>query len=168
MGPGGVEDPLNAMLAVSPLPGDGLPGPRVLGFLGCACVVRRTAFISAGGYDELLGVRGEEEMLAMDLAAAGWTAAFVDTVVARQFPSPSRNVAARQAVQRRNPVLVAWMRRPLSRAPAATADIVRRAPADPVARRALAGLLPRLLPGLLPRLPRALAARRRLPAATEA
>ncbi len=160
VGPRGVEDPLNAILAASPLPSDGLPGPRVLGFLGCACVVRRTAFVSAGGYSELLGVGGEEEMLAMDLAAAGWAAAFVDTVIARHFPSPSRNVAARQAVQRRNPVLIAWMRRPLGRALAATADMVRRAPADPVARRALAGLLPRL--------PRAVAGRRRLPAATEA
>jgi glycosyltransferase involved in cell wall biosynthesis len=160
VGPDGIDDPLNAALAASPLPGDGLPGPRVLGFLGCACVTRRTAFGSAGGYCALLGVGGEEELLAMDLAAAGWAAAYVDKVVARHFPSTSRNVAARRAVQQRNPALIAWMRRPPGRALAVTAAMASRAAADPVARRALAGLLRRL--------PRAIAARRRLPAATEA
>jgi glycosyltransferase involved in cell wall biosynthesis len=160
VGEGGKDDPLNAMLAASPLPRDGLPGPRVLGFLGCAAVARRAAYLRAGGYSRLLGVGGEEALLAMDLAAAGWAVAYADAVVARHFPSPARDVTARQANEERNRVLVGWLRRPAGRALAATAALAMRAPRDPVARRALARLLPVL--------PRALPARRRLPAAVEA
>jgi GT2 family glycosyltransferase len=60
VGRAGTDDPLNPVLAASPLPAAGLPGPRVLGFLGCAVVVRRRAFLRAGGYRPLLGLGGEE------------------------------------------------------------------------------------------------------------
>jgi glycosyltransferase involved in cell wall biosynthesis len=160
IGEGGSDDPLNAVLAASPLPRNGLPGPRVLGFLGCAAVARRAAYLRAGGYSRLLGVGGEEELLAIDLAAAGWAVAYTDAVVARHFPSPARDVAARRAREERNRVIVGWLRRPAGRALAGTAALAARARRDPVARRALAGLLPVL--------PRALPARRRLPADVEA
>jgi GT2 family glycosyltransferase len=160
VGPAGAEDPLNAILAASPLRRGDLPGPRVLGFLGCAAVVRRTAFLQAGGYSELLGVGGEEELLALDLAAAGWASAYLDKLTARHFPSPSRDAAKRQATQQRNQVLVAWLRRPLRRALVSTALLADQARTDPVARRALASLLRTL--------PAALAGRRRLPAGIEA
>ncbi|MBV9855885.1 MAG: glycosyltransferase family 2 protein [Streptosporangiaceae bacterium] len=155
VGSAGTDDPLNAVLAASPLPRDGLPGPRVLGFLGCAAVARRAAFLTAGGYSELMGVGGEEELFAMDLATAGWAAAYVSDVVARHWPSPARDVAARRGAEERNRVLIAWLRRPARDALAGTAALAGRAPRDPIARRALAGLLARL--------PRALAARRPLP-----
>ncbi|HVT68311.1 MAG TPA: glycosyltransferase, partial [Trebonia sp.] len=91
------EDPLNVVLAASPVgpvgPA-GLPGPVILGFLGCAIVARREAFLAVGGYSPLLGIGGEEQLLALDLAAAGWAAVYADTVTARHFPSPSRNPAA--------------------------------------------------------------------------
>jgi len=32
-------DAVNAVMAASPLPSEGLPGPRVMGFLGCGAVV---------------------------------------------------------------------------------------------------------------------------------
>jgi GT2 family glycosyltransferase len=149
------EDPLNAVLAASPLPGDGLPGPRVLGFLGCAVVARGNAFLQAGGYNELLGVGGEEELLALDLATRGWAAVYANAVVARHFPSASRDVTGRRATQQRNRVLVAWLRRPVRYALAETAELAAHARRDPVSRRALAGLLLRL--------PSALAGRRPLP-----
>jgi hypothetical protein len=76
-------------------------------------------------------------------------------VVARHFPSASRNTTERRAVQQRNRVLVAWLRRPVRRALAETAALAARARRDPVSRRALASLLLRL--------PSALAARRPLP-----
>jgi hypothetical protein len=60
VGPDGAEDPLNELLAESLLPRNGLPGPRVLGFLGCVVVTRREAFLRAGGYRGLLGIGGEE------------------------------------------------------------------------------------------------------------
>jgi glycosyltransferase involved in cell wall biosynthesis len=160
VGEGRADDPLNAVLAASPLPGDGLPGPRVYGFLGCAAVARRSAYLRAGGYSSLVGVGGEEELLAMDLAAAGWALAYVDQVIARHFPSPHRDLMARRATEERNRVLIAWLRRPAGRALVGTAGLAARAWRDPAARRALA-----TLPGLLPR---ALAARRRLPAPVEA
>ena len=155
VGENAAEDPLNAILAASPLPDDGLPGPRVLGFLGCAAVARRDAFLQAGGYNGLLGIGGEEELLALDLAARGWAAVYVDSVVARHFPSASRNPAGRRATEQRNRVLVAWLRRPVRRALAGTAALAARACRDPVSRRALASLLLRL--------PSALAGRRSLP-----
>src|ERR1700744_2345008 len=65
-------DPINEVLATSPLSRDGLPGPRLLGFLGCAAVVRRDSYLAAGGYSRLLRIGGEEELLAYDLAALGW------------------------------------------------------------------------------------------------
>jgi glycosyltransferase involved in cell wall biosynthesis len=154
------DDPLNAVLAASPLPRHGLPGPRVLGFLGCAAVARRTAYLRVGGYSSLLGVGGEEQLLAMDLAAAGWAIAYVDAIVARHFPSQVRDVAARRVIEERNRILVGWLRRPLGHALAGTVLLAARARRDPVARRALAGLLPLL--------PRILAARRPLPPSVEA
>jgi GT2 family glycosyltransferase len=160
------EDPLNAVLAASPVrlpgppPAGDPPGPQVLGFLGCAVVARREAFLRAGGYSPLLGIGGEEELLALDLAAAGWPAVYADTVVARHFPSASRNVAGRRAAQLRNRVLVAWLRRPAGRALRDTLTLTRLGRRDAIARRALAGLLLRL--------PFALATRRPLPRAVAA
>ncbi len=157
------DDPINAVLAASPLRGPGpgeLPGPLVLGFLGCAVVARRAAFLQAGGYPPVLGIGGEEELLALSLAAAGWPAVYADTVVARHFPSASRDAAARRAAELRNRVLIAWLRRPLARALSGTLALGAAAGHDPAARRALAGLLLRL--------PRALPARRPLPRAVAA
>ena len=41
-----------------------LPGPSVLGFLACGTIVRREAYLQAGGFDPLLFFFGEEELLA--------------------------------------------------------------------------------------------------------
>jgi GT2 family glycosyltransferase len=160
VGAAAADDPVNEALAASPLPADGLPGPRVLGFLGCAVVARRDAFLRAGGYRPMLGIGGEEELLALDLAAAGWAAVYDATVTARHFPSPARDVAGRRAAQERNRVLITWLRRPLPLALRGTAALVARARHDDAARRALAGLAIRL--------PSALAGRRPLPPAVAA
>jgi glycosyltransferase involved in cell wall biosynthesis len=160
VGEDGREDPLNAVLAASPLPRAGLPGPRVLGFLGCAAVARRSAYLAVGGFHGLFGTGGEEELLALDLAAAGWALAYVDGMTARHFPSANRDAAARRATEQRNRALIAWLRRPAGHALAATAALAARARGDQDARRALATLLVTL--------PRALPRRRRLPPAVEA
>ncbi len=160
VGPAAAPDPLNAELAASPLPGPALPGPRILGFLACACVVRRSAFLAVGGFSALLLIGGEEELLAVDLAAAGWAACYVADVVARHFPSAVRDTAGRNQLLARNKVLVAWLRRPAGVALASTGALVRAARRDAAAGRALAALLPAL--------PRVLAGRRVLPAPVEA
>ena len=146
-----------AVLGVSP----GAPGPDVLSFPACAAVVRRDAFLSVGGFSELLFFGGEESLLALDLAAAGWQLTYADDVVAWHDPAgPETPSPQRWALQTRNDVLVDWLRRPLPTALGSTGLLARRAIGDPAARRALAGLLRRL--------PAALRERRPVPAEVDA
>jgi GT2 family glycosyltransferase len=107
-------DPVCALMARSPLPrAADMPGPSVLGFVACGAVVRRAPFLRAGGFDARYGIGGEEELLAVDLARAGWGLAYVDEVVAHHHPSPLRNRAARSRRQVRNALWTAWLRRSL-------------------------------------------------------
>ena len=158
--PSGRPDPVNAVMAASPLARDGLPGPRVLGFLACGAVARRDAFLDAGGFSPLLFIGGEEELLAYDLAARGWDAAYVPDVVARHHPSATRDAAGRRTFEARNHALIAWLRRPAGIALTITADLVRRVPREPTAARALSALLRST--------PHVISARRPLPPHVEA
>jgi GT2 family glycosyltransferase len=160
VGPLDTPDPLNAMLAASPLSRDGLPGPRVLGFLGCAAVTRREAYLASGGYFWLLFIGGEEELLAYDLTARRWPIVYCADIVVHHWPSPIRDASRRRRQELCNRVLVAWLRRPLPCAARATARLARAAARDRLARRALAETALRL--------PVALLRRRPLPAHVEA
>jgi GT2 family glycosyltransferase len=160
VGPEDAPDPINELMAASPLPQGCLPGPRVLGFLGCAAVARRQAYLAAGGYSRLLFIGGEEELLAYDLAAKGWPVSYRVDVVAHHWPSPVRDARRRRVQEIRNRLLVAWLRRPLPRAAGDTIRLAAAAGRDPVAGRALAEAALRL--------PAALVLRRRLPAQVEA
>jgi GT2 family glycosyltransferase len=160
VGPQGAPDPINALMAASPLPQGSLPGPRALGFLGCAAVARRRAYLAAGGYSRLLFIGGEEELLAYDLAAKGWAISYRDDVIVHHWPSPARDARRRRTQEIRNRVLVAWLRRPLLRAIGDSVRLARAAGRDPVASRALAETVGKL--------PVALLLRRRLPARVEA
>jgi GT2 family glycosyltransferase len=108
-------EPVSELMARSPLGRpDGLPGPAVLGFLACSAVVRRDAFLDAGGFSRALHFGGEEELLALDLAAAGWGLAYVPELVVHHHPSAAgRDPAARRRREVRNRLLTAWLRRPL-------------------------------------------------------
>ncbi|MFF0854085.1 glycosyltransferase family 2 protein [Streptomyces sp. NPDC003280] len=145
VGERGAEDPLNAVLAASPLPREpDLPGRPVLGFLGCACVVRREAFLRAGGYHPLLFFGGEETLLAYDLAADGWGLAYEPALCARHHPGPEGRTG-RAGLVRRNHVLTTCLRRPWPVALRAGADLALAAvAARPGARRALRETLVRL------------------------
>jgi GT2 family glycosyltransferase len=124
VGPDQRLDPTCDLMAHSPLPlVPDLPGPPVLGFVACGAVVRRAAFLEAGGFDVRLGVGGEEELLSVDLAARGWGLAYVDQVVAYHHPSPSRDPSGRRRVQVRNALWSAWLRRPLGGAARRTAHL---------------------------------------------
>ena len=124
VGPDRRPDPVCAEMAHSPLGrAADLPGPSVLGFIACGAVVRRSAFLEAGGFHARLGVGGEEELLAVDLAARGWGLAYVDEVVAYHHPSPNRDPSARRRVQVRNALWSAWLRRPLGGAARQTAHL---------------------------------------------
>jgi GT2 family glycosyltransferase len=130
VGEGRAEDPLNAVLAGSPLPGrPGLPGPRVLGFLACASVVRRDAFLEAGGFHRVLFFGGEETLLAYDMAAAGWDVCHVPAVVAHHHPDPDPGLRpGRPLTVLRNAVLTHWLRRPGSLALRETAALAAAGP----------------------------------------
>lgn len=157
VGPAEVEDPVCALMAGSPLGrAADLPGPSVLGFVACGAVVRREAFLAAGGFDDVVFWMGEEERLALDLAAAGWGLAYVDRVVAHHHPSPVRDPDAQRARAERNHLLTCVMRRPWPVVLRAAGSDLRRGPAG---RRAVRQALSVL--------PSALRRRRRLPAEVE-
>ncbi|MGZ3118568.1 glycosyltransferase family 2 protein [Streptomyces sp. H62] len=159
VGPAEDADPLNDLLAGSPLGrAADLPGTQVLGFLACAAVARRTAYLDAGGYHPLLFFGAEETLLAYDLASRGWGVTHCPDVTAHHHPDPAPR-ADRPAVVRRNALLTAWLRRPLPHALARTRALAAEARHDPHARRALRETLTRL--------PAALRARRPLPAHVE-
>jgi GT2 family glycosyltransferase len=135
-------------------------GPDVLSFPAFAAVVRRDAHLAVGGFSPLLFFGGEEHLLALDLAAAGWQLVFAEELTAWHDPAgPDRPSAQRWAQQTRNDVLVDWLRRPLPVALTATGRLTVRALREPAARRALSGVVRRL--------PRALRQRRPVPAEVE-
>ncbi|WP_232266978.1 glycosyltransferase family 2 protein [Streptomyces pactum] len=143
-------DPLNALLGTSPLGREpDLPGRSVLGFLACASVVRRDAYLQAGGFHPLLGVGGEESLLAIDLAAHGWGVVHCPEVVAHHDPHTGPR-PGREARMLRNALLTTWLRRPAGTALAATVRLAADGRRDPAARKALSEAV-RLLPAALSR-----------------
>ncbi len=159
--PDGREDPIVADLASSPLGRDpALPGPSILGFLACSAIVRASAFEAVGGFSPIIHFRGEETLLAWDLAAHGWDLCFCDRLTAFHQPSTVRGTtAAQDARSMRNAVLTTWLRRPLRHCLSAGAKFLRAAATD----RAHAAALREAVRAL----PAVLAARRRLPEDTE-
>lgn len=155
------DDPLVAQLADSPLGRDPkLPGPSILGFQACSALVRKSAFESAGGFNPILHFRGEEDLLAWDLAADGWDLCFCNALVAYHQPSLVRNSRpAQQARVLRNTMLAAWLRRPASRCIKTSAVLAWAATHDRSSRTALREAVAAL--------PAVLHERRRLPETVE-
>ncbi|GAA2636382.1 glycosyltransferase [Dactylosporangium fulvum] len=146
-------DPVSAFMAPATLGNaDDLPGPPVLGFLACAAVVRREAFLGIGGFDPVVRSMGEEARVAYDLFTAGWGLAYRADVVAHHHPQAGADDTGKRVLAARNRVLTAWLRRPLRVAVGETTALLRAEGGDPVARRAAVQLAARL--------PRALANRR--------
>jgi GT2 family glycosyltransferase len=146
VGPDNRLDPTCVAMGDSPLPPEpDLPGPSVLGFVACGAVVRREAYLAVGGFHELLGVGGEEQLLAVDLARAGWGLAYVDAVVAHHHPSPVRDLPARRRQEAVNRLLVSWLRRRPGVVVARTVAALFR---DRESRRAVADVLA-VLPAVL-------------------
>jgi GT2 family glycosyltransferase len=130
VGPEERLDPVCAEMAASPLaPPVELPGPAVLGFVACAVIVRTAAFAEVGGFDEVVRFPGEEERVALDLAAAGWGMAYVDDLVVHHHPSPRRHSPeARRAAIWRSRLLTAVMRLPAREVARLHARALREAP----------------------------------------
>jgi GT2 family glycosyltransferase len=138
VGPEGRLDSVSAEMAASPLEaGDG-GGPPVLGFLACGAVVRRRAFLEAGGFHRRFGVGGEEALLALDLAVRGWELRYCQDVVAHHHPAVSnRDRARRRAQEVRNALWVTWLRRRGAGLATGTLAAVRGAGDAAAARRGL-------------------------------
>lgn len=159
----GAEERLDGTCAAmreSPLRSDSRqPGKPVLGFLACASVMRREAFLSVGGFRSELGIGGEEQLLAVDLVAAGWQVAYVDELLAYHHPSPHRNGRRREVVVARNALWFSWLRRPVGHVVRGTLVALGQAAIDGTKRAALG----QAVQGL----PWVLRDRRRLPAEVE-
>jgi GT2 family glycosyltransferase len=135
-------DPTCAQIAADDLPGaDGQPSPALLSFLACGVVLRRAPVLEAGGFAARFGVGGEEELLAWDLAAAGWLMSYVPDVIAYHQPPANDGRADRRARTLRNGLWTTWLRRPTATAAARTLHLLRRSPRDRHTVRALAQAL---------------------------
>lgn len=109
-------DSISVEMADSPVPDrDDLPGTVLLSFMAGAAVMRRSAFLEAGGYDPRFFMGGEEETLAYPLARLGWQMRYVDTVVMHHHPSLA-NATTLRAYGLRNTLVNAWLHRRLASA----------------------------------------------------
>ncbi len=131
VGPQERLDPTSAEMARSQLPRDGLPGPAVLGFVACGVVLRRSAFLEVGGFEERFGIGGEEELLALELADAGYQLAYVKDVVAHHHPDTARDPSKRRRIELRNGIWAAWLRRRPASALIRTARLLAPSARDP-------------------------------------
>ncbi|HEV2074751.1 MAG TPA: glycosyltransferase [Thermoleophilaceae bacterium] len=130
------DDPLNEELARSPLHvAHDRPGPRVMGFLACAAVVRSAAFLDAGGFSAELLLGGEEQLLASDLARDGWDLVYLPEAVAHHHPSTARSTHERRQRDLRNALWFLWLRRPIPTALRRTLRLALTAPRDPASAR---------------------------------
>jgi N-acetylglucosaminyl-diphospho-decaprenol L-rhamnosyltransferase len=131
--PEGRLDAICHEMAQSPLDlPPGIPGHPLLSFLAGVSIVRREAFVQAGGFSERLWLGGEEELLASDLARAGWHMSYVPEVVAHHHASRVRDADLRRRHGIRNTLWFTWLRRPLPSAVTRTARLLRRLPRDRV------------------------------------
>jgi GT2 family glycosyltransferase len=136
------EDAITPELRNSPVRGpDWLPGPALLGILAGLTMCRVSAFREVGGFSPRLWLGGEEELLALDLAARGWWMCWAEDVIIRHAPSHRRDSRQRRQLGIRNTLWVLWLRRPLGSALRRSLHVIRSAPADLVTLRAVAEAL---------------------------
>lgn len=125
------EDPITPEMRDSPVPApEGLPGPALLGIMAGLSTLRTAAFREVGGFHPRLWLGGEEELLALDLAAAGWWMCWISDVVVHHAPSRLRDPRGRRRLGIRNTLWTLWLRRPVRSALRRTVVVLRSAPAD--------------------------------------
>jgi N-acetylglucosaminyl-diphospho-decaprenol L-rhamnosyltransferase len=110
-------DPINKYFESSPLPKIvDMPGPALMGFLECAAVMRKNAFLATGGYNPYLLFSGEGALLSIDMVTMGWGITYDKDVVAYHYPSKIRNMRERYRMGARNAIWRVWLRRPVKSA----------------------------------------------------
>ena len=134
-------DVISAEMAASPVPERaGIPGAVLLSFMAGAAIVRRTAYLDAGGYDERFFIGGEEETLAVKMVRLGWQLRYVPDLVVHHRPSLA-NAGSLRSVGLRNTVVNAWLHRPVRSAVRWTAFSLADAPKNPDYLRGVALIL---------------------------
>ncbi|MER6088836.1 hypothetical protein ABT172_12635 [Streptomyces bluensis] len=101
-------------------------------------MLRAEAFRAAGGFHPRLWLGGEEELLAADLAAAGWWLTYADHLTVHHQPSVARDATLRRAHGIRNTLWFTWLRRPAVPALRRTVHLARTVPRDSASLRAFA------------------------------
>jgi N-acetylglucosaminyl-diphospho-decaprenol L-rhamnosyltransferase len=134
------DDPTCAAMARTPLaPGERQPGFPILSFVACAVVVRRSAFLAAGGFCERFAIGGEEALVSWDLVSAGWQLSYLPEIVAHHDPrAASGGRRHRDELVVRNALWTSWLRRPAAAAMRDTAHALAAATRDRASRRGLA------------------------------
>jgi GT2 family glycosyltransferase len=155
-------EPLHEDMVDTPVPErrPGLPGHRILSFMEGASIVRRDAYLRAGGFDRRTGIGGPEEHLAADLLAQGGELRYVPEVLAHHVPDHGEPAPVVRRLGLRNTLWFAWTRRPPRAALRWTLHVLRTSP------RSATTLLGAL--DALRGLPRVLRERRPLPPDVEA
>jgi GT2 family glycosyltransferase len=100
-------------------------------------VLRRDAFDAVGGFNERLWLGGEEELMAGDLAAAGWELCYLPGLTIHHQASTARDPHKRRQDGIRNTLWTTWLRRPLKPALRRTVHLLRTVPRDRVTARGL-------------------------------
>ncbi|MBV9269609.1 MAG: hypothetical protein JO165_00840 [Candidatus Eremiobacteraeota bacterium] len=107
-------------------------------FMAGASIIRRNAYLDAGGYHERYHIGAEESLLSLDLAARGWKLWYCGDVVLYHFPSSlSRMPSERRRLVLRNRLWTIWLRYSVAGVLRATRSYVQRSARDPIVRSAL-------------------------------
>ncbi|WP_336159561.1 glycosyltransferase family 2 protein [Amycolatopsis sp. VC5-11] len=143
------EDPITPELRFSPVPGpEWLPGPALLGVMAGLTMFRVRAFRDVGGFSPRMWLGGEEELLALDLAALGWRMCWREDVVIHHAPSKLRDPRRRRGLGIRNTLWTLMLRRPWRSVFRRGAAVLASAPRDRTTVAAVAECL-RGLPWVL-------------------
>ena len=136
---GSRTDDACALMAASPVPKTShCPGRAIAMFMAGACIMRRQAFLEAGGYHERYHIGAEESLLALDLHARGWEMIYVDDLVLDHHPATTGRVPERRRrLVMRNRLWTAWLRRSRRDVLRETIILLRKARTDASARAAL-------------------------------
>jgi GT2 family glycosyltransferase len=112
-------------------------GVAISFFMAGACIIRREAYLDAGGYHPRYHIGAEESLLSLDLAARGWSMRYCDDIVLYHDPSPINRVPdERRRLTLRNRLWTVWLRHSVAFAIRATRWYLHEARSDPIVRQA--------------------------------
>ncbi len=133
-------DAVCSLMAASPVSKrSDCPGMAIGAFMACAVVVRRGAFLDAGGYHRRYHIGAEESLLALELLERDWELIYNAQLVVVHAPDAAgRKPRLRRVTVTRNRLWTVWLRHSSAAAWSATAALARHAMRNPEALEALA------------------------------